>query len=861
MTIEAEIVTWAASRPRWQQLVLHQLARGHVFSQQEIDACAADLRVGKQASGAALQSSDIPGAQPAVGTVALRSVRDLANVNALLDTQELTFGLTGLTVIYGDNGSGKSGYARLIKDVSGARHHAPVHTNVFADAAGHAQQAVINFISAGVEGTSTWPTSISADLRAVRFYDEACGDTYIAADSELAYRPSALALLDGLIGVCDAVGAVLAEQLRNNQLARGPLPTVAPDSDAARFVSKLSATTTEADLTAACALPSDALERLSIISQEEARLRVTDPTRERARLQTLASKLEQLSSHLDRLGAVLGDDEAAQATGLREQAVALRAAATVASMQTFDGEPVPGVGSDTWRTLWRAARRFSLTEGYPDRDFPATHEAHCILCHQKLSASAADRLAHFEAFMRDTTAQQADESEAAAAQAIDAIRGQDATPAPIAATLIEIEGAEPGLAQAATQWLQSAAARREDLLARVDGDGSATSEVPVVPLDPPVVSALATRARELSDLAATIDATAFRAALDALRTEKADLEARTTLGHYRAEIAAEIKRLAERQALEAARRLTDTGAITRKSTELTDAHVTALVRDRFTRESDRLRLERIELQKTGGQKGRLRHRPALLGAKTPQPVGEVLSEGEQTALGLAGFFTEAHFDDSRSALVLDDPVTSLDHIRRAHVARRLAQLAVDRQVIVFTHDVAFVGSLRQAADEENVAFTERGVQRRGDRLPGLCTDQHPWKAKDVPRRLDALGTGLARIRRERGAWDQDTYEKECADWAGRLSETWERLINLEIVNTVVDPATQQVRPLMFKVLARITAEDNRAFQQSYGRVSGWARRHDKSPTTNYVPPEPDELEDELGAVKEWFARVKKYSSN
>ena len=256
----------------------------------------------------------------------------------------------------------------------------------------------------------------------------------------------------------------------------------------------------------------------------------------------------------------------------------------------------------------------------------------------------------------------------------------------------------------------------------------------------------------------------------------------------------------------------------------------------------------------------MRHRPALLGAKTPRPVEEVLSEGEQTALGLAGYFTEAYFDESKSALVLDDPVSSLDHIRRARVARRLAELAADRQVIVFTHDVAFVGDLRRAADETQVPFAERGVQRRGDSLPGVCTDQHQWKAKDVPRRLQELEQDLARIKRDRGGWDQTEYEKECSDWAGKLSETWERLINLEIVYQVVDPGTSEVRPRMFKVLARVTDQDDREFQQSYARVSGWARRHDKSPITNYVAPEPSELEDELKLIREWFDRVKRYRS-
>ncbi len=90
---------------------------------------------------------------------------------------------------------------------------------------------------------------------------------------------------------------------------------------------------------------------------------------------------------------------------------------------------------------------------------------------------------------------------------------------------------------------------------------------------------------------------------------------------------------------------------------------------------------------------------------------------------------------------------------------------------MFTHDVAFVGDLRRAADEKPVDFTARGVERRGDNVPGVCTDHHPWKAKDVSRRLGDLDADLARIKRDRATWDQVEYEKECADWAGKLSET------------------------------------------------------------------------------------------
>jgi len=855
MTIEREIASWAASRPPWQQSVLRQLADGHSFDQSEIGTIAVRLKVGKQTAVQPLQVSDVPGAQSAGAPVLLRSVRNVTNVNALVGSQELRFAAEGLTVVYGDNASGKSGYARLIKDAVKSHHEEPVHGNVFAEEAAQPQNAEIAFVSAGTDKTAPWPHAVMAELRAVSFYDEACGDAYIGGDSEMTYRPSALVMLDGLIAICDAVRAALDEDLRNNQLARRPLPVVAEDTSAAAFLARLSDTTTEAQIDAACAMPADATEQLGKFMQEEARLRATDPSKERARLGTVAGKIETISKHVAALAEALSDREGREATACRNKAVELRAAATIASKGTFQSEPISGVGSGTWRVLWEAARQFSETTAYDDRHFPVTSDgARCMLCQQELSLEASSRLDRFQAFMEDRTAQEATAAERDLARTTATYRSLEPTPSHIAAYLVEIEATDSALAQTVADWLQSAAARRSALLA----DLSDATDKMISPLGLSPQSSLDRRVTELRAEAAAIDATQFGAALAAAMATKNDLESRMAIAKQRVDVATEIRRLAEKANIDAAKRLTDTTGITRKASELTNAHVTSLVRDRFTRESDRLRLERIELKKTGGQKGKLRHRPALLGAKTPKPVPQVLSEGEQTALGLAGYFTEAFFDDSRSALVLDDPVTSLDHIRRARVAQRLAEFAADRQVIVFTHDVAFVGDLRRAADEEQTAFTERGVQRRGDNTPGVCTAQHPWKAKDVPRRLHELEQEIARIRRERPGWDQPGYEKECADWAGKLSEAWERLINLEVVYAVVDPGTSEVRPKMFKVLARISDEDNREFQQSYGRVSGWARRHDKSLATNYVAPQPSDLQQELEFVRTWFERVKKY---
>jgi hypothetical protein len=237
---------------------------------------------------------------------------------------------------------------------------------------------------------------------------------------------------------------------------------------------------------------------------------------------------------------------------------------------------------------------------------------------------------------------------------------------------------------------------------------------------------------------------------------------------------------------------------------------------------------------------------------------QVLSEGEQTALGLAGYFVEAHFDTTKSALVLDDPVTSLDHLRRDTVARRLVEFARDRQVIVFTHDAAFVGALRRKADELEVPLTERGVERRRtDEIIGLCVDKHPWTVRDTGSRISDLRRDLARIRRECSGWDGDQYGREVSGFADRLSQTWERLVSQEVAGRIFDRGSQEVRITMLKIAARITPEENKTLQESYHRCSGWTR-HDQDQSLNYVPPKPEALEQELATLESWYKRVKTY---
>jgi hypothetical protein len=580
-TIEQELADWVQTRYPWQQYALRRITTGQPFSQTDVVTLADQIIANSHTKPAspALEASDISGVSDPEATVALKSVSDLTSVNALIGSQEMTFAEAGLTVVFGDNGSGKSGYARIIKDIASARHHESIHVNVFEASPHTPQKADITFLVNTDERTSTWPDAAN-ELKAISFYDEACGDVYLSADSEMTYRPSALVIVDDLISLCDAVRAEIDNRIRQNNSTKGSLPVVVKGTPAWSFLAKLSATTPKAELDAVCELLDGWEERYSWLVKEEGRLRATNPIEERARLQGLASKVEQISKHISEVADALSDANVEEAKQSRKSALELRAAADIASSGSFDDEPLPGVGSLTWRSLWEAARGYSEQEAYSGRSFPVTSEgAHCVLCQQLLESEASDRLTRFHAFLTDTTAKSADDAEEALRSIKQTTEGLELTPATVSSALVTLEGERPELAASITAWLTSMDERKAALLKHLEEGELLTlgplSTSPQTELDD-LTTSFRGKAKE-------VEVEGFNATLEAVVAEKNDLQSRKALSDGRSAVNEEIKRLGELHKLSEAKKLTDTTHISRKASELTEEHVTTLVRDRFIR--------------------------------------------------------------------------------------------------------------------------------------------------------------------------------------------------------------------------------------------------------------------------------------
>ena len=859
-----EILKWSSGRPFWQRDALRRLVTTGKLDETDIqelsNLCKSMHGLGDRVRPLPLDENHLPQPDATKKPVSLESLTHHGGVNALAQDQTIEFG-PSLTVVYGGNAAGKSGYTRILKRACRARGAEEILGNVVSGTVPGRPSATIKFTTDERSRDHLWDDDKPPNtfLSRVSVFDHHCASVYVAKQTDVAFRPMGLDLFDKLSDACEAVKKILEKERSALESQKLQLPDVAEETAVHELIVNLTSLTDPTSVKELALLTEVEKARSEEVRKRIRDLQSDDPEKAARAIELRAERVEVLVARVKTADEALSDTSIKELFAVRDQKNEARRVAAALHRETFQEQPLLNTGSDMWRALWNAAEHFSTAGAYPDHAFPFTEEnSRCVLCQQELTEEGMRRLRQFQKFLDSTVQGEHDRAAAKYREKHSQINEVRVLDESVTGVLDEPQLDDSDLTEAVRMFLDATQTRREQVNDALTEDLPPPQNLPTRSLD---VHILTSYVENLRDRVRHLREVNQPEAISKLRRELNELEARRLLADDLSNVLGEIERKKKIAAYQLCIDETRTNAITRMSSDVTKRAVTEQLTRSFSEELNELKFRDVEVQMVaaGGSRGALYHKLQLRRAPGVE-VSKVVSEGEARCLSIASFFAELTTAADRSAILFDDPVSSLDHNWRSNVAERLVLESQSRQVIVFTHDIVFLLVLAEKAEEFGVQLKNQYL-RRDQAVAGLSSQQLPRAAMKVKDRIGHLNALWQDADKTYRAGDGEKYERDASYIYGLLREAWERGVEEVLLAGTVERYRNSVQTKRASQLADICADDCKALEAGMTKCSRWLTGHDQSAADNAPFPEPSEVREDIKAFDDWTREIRKRREN
>lgn len=839
------LLSWLNEQTPWLRVAAGRLLRNEALTEADITDFVALIKEPPQ-DGRNTQAERLTIPPTAPGAeLRLLALGPVEGIDALSPRSPLGFGTGNLSVIYGHNGSGKTGYTRIIAKACGKPHASDLRSNLFTPPV-ERQFCKIKYSIGGVETEIEWspPTPIAA-LATLDIFDSNSGKIYLEGETEATFLPPELALLADLVVTCGKVHTKLDAEER---ALASCLPTIgAQHAGTAAAVSfgRLRHDWTEQQIAVATAWPEQHDQELV---QLNATLTIANPAIAAQKQRGVKQQRESLAKALEDAMNQLRGANLERIRSLFRAAIEKRRAATEVAEILRNSSTVNGVGSSTWRAMWNAAREFAVTEAHPDTPFPFVGTtARCIFCQQELDDDARERLANFESFVAGRVETEAKNAEAALEQSLKIIVRR-----PVAATL-QTAAQAADLNQEQSEMLELAWAELECHLRPVREGQCPEADIHTSPPLNAILETLRRLAVDAENEATRLLASANPEARQTSEARRKELFAQKWVSEQEAAIRAEIFRMQQVQSCQAWKRQTVTTGLSRKANELSEELVTEAYIHRFNTGLRQLGASNIsvELTKTRAERGRIKHEIRLRNAVVQGArISDILSEGERRIISLAAFLADVTGRNVTSPFIFDDPISSLDQTWEERTIDRLITLSETRQVIVFTHRLSLLGIISDKAANLHTVHIRRETWGTGQ--PG----EVPLYGKRPEAALNDLKNGrLVRARSARDTDGADAYYPLAKSICSDIRILTERIVEFVFLGDIVQRHRRAVNTQgKIHQLAKIRTSDCDLIDEMMTKYSCF--EHSQPLETPVELPLPDELAADLDRLLSWHSEFK-----
>ena len=849
--ISASLSRWFSQRPQWLQIVVTKLLQQSELTEKDVANIA--ILCQQEAEGKLPKMTcSFPASAFSKGdarTLRLCSISDVEGINALAPRKPLEFGKGNLTVVYGTNGSGKSGYVRLLKQVCGARDIGTLHCNVY-ETASTDQKACIYFEQDGTKKSYIWSgQGVCDNLNSVDIFDASFGQIFTSSEDEVSYEPPVLSFFSSLIDICEKVASLLDTEALRHPTKKPNIPADKKTTPEGIWYESINDKTTPQDINKYCTYNSkDEIETQAL----QQRLTEKAPAEKAKQLKREKQYIDNLVQDSKKYIEQLSDKNFRRILAAKKKSILKKTAADAAADKVFSDCQLEGIGSDVWKELWEAARNYSVSSAYKEIDYPNVSEgSRCILCHQTLSQEAKERLISFESFVKgelQNASKNAAKEYEAAVQTIDDLPTTESLKTRIDATGIQNDGVIRQIIEFFTQ-LNS----RKEKLSKIDSEEA----IPAFPQSTKWIDDLNGHSKRLAELATKYEEDAKSDNRKEIEKKLNSLQARKWLSDNRTAIDDEVRRLNLLSKIQKAKKSANTRALSQKKGELAEVLITDAFVKRFNKELKVLGASqvKVELVKSGVSKGRVLHKLQLQGAAYSS-LRDVLSEGESRIVSIAAFLADVTGKSSQTPFIFDDPISSLDQDYEESVVKRLIDLSVDKQVIIFTHRLSLLGTIKHFTEKKlikpDVVSIRTAEWGTGEPAP------IPLSQRDIKSALNTLMNQQyqdAKSASEKGEFDrvEILLKSLCSDFRTIV----ERSIENDLLCGVVQRFQRPVHTQKVKELSKMKYTDCNLLDSLMTKYSGF--EHSQPSESPIELPKLDDLLADMNSLKEWRAEYLKRS--
>lgn len=681
---------WAEKRGRWATKLVSEIIDGEQNLSPEsreviykifLESLSSDEKVDVKTI-AAPQTVDVS------TNLSLLRLHSVTGVNRLAKEQTLDFA-KNVTVVYGDNATGKSGYGRILRSLGQCYEpEKTVHSNAYSNES-ESKSATVEYETDGKEKSFIWNGENFCDqLQSLSLFNNNCVAITLGNERELLVKPVGFHLFDLLSQELTELGNIHKQNIEDCITAIAWASQLHQDTDEQKLISNLNHSTDPEKLLSKCCFSDDDDVKLGEYREKLKELSKTVLEERRAKLRGQFTELKELTSTLrsdisflkESHWEILQKDARKIKELSQKKKASLSEVASERNIEFFD--------SPKFQTFIKAADNYLKLlskENYPSDADP------CIYCRQPLSSVDSRQLIQsYKEILNDTSQAELSSLQKDHREKLKKFK------------LLKEEyrihkttfgSDEEGNATQPKELEQFNSELKRLIQAVTTEDlGSITSTEFRLALDPLIVT-LETKKEEIqtSEEQLSKDIKNIETKEKELKNKINSLENRKLLNSKKDELVKVLDTHKERKVLEANQSKFNTISVSKKTSEARKAIIGDSFQTIFQEEIKKLKRGYLPIKlDLETEKGKSRISQNI---SNKYKLSEILSEGEQKAIALAEFITELQLDSSSAPVIFDDPVSSLDHKIIDDVAKRLVNLSSDRQVVVFTHSVILLNSI------------------------------------------------------------------------------------------------------------------------------------------------------------------------